>query len=58
MQNYIVESNKEITKETNKKSIIDDVKKLLKAASKFSINGKISKFTENFGRDFLPTVAR
>ena len=44
IQIYHVESTKEITKESTKKSIIDDVKKLLKAASKFSNNGTIYNF--------------
>ena len=56
IQNYIVESTKKITKESTKMSIIDDVKKLLKAASKFSNNGTISKFTKNFARHLLPTI--
>ena len=34
------------------------MKKVLKATSKFSNNGKISKFTENFARDFLPTIEK
>ena len=56
IHNYIVESTKKITKESTKKSIIDDVKKLLKAASKFSNNNTISKFTKNFARHLLPTI--
>ena len=34
---------------------MDDVKRLLKAESKFSNNGAISKFTKNFARHILPT---
>ena len=56
MKNYIVESTKKVTKESTKKSIIDDVKKLLKAASKFSNNGTISKFTKKFSRHLLPAI--
>ena len=56
IQNYIVESAKKITKESTKKSVINDVEKLLKAVSKFSNNGTISKFTKNFARHLLPTI--
>ena len=56
MQNYIIKSTKKLTEESTKKSIIDDVKKLLKVASKFSNNGTISKFTKNFPRHLLPTI--
>ena len=55
-QNYIVESTKTIIKETTRKSIINDLKKLLKAGSRFSNNGTISKFTKNFCRHLLPTL--
>ena len=40
IQSYIIESTRKIAK----KSAIDDVKRLLKAASKFKNNGIISKF--------------
>ena len=56
IQNYIVESTKNITKESTKMSIIIDVKKLLKAASKFINNDTISRFTKNFPRNHLPTL--
>ena len=56
IENYIVKSTKKLTEESTKKSIIDDVKNLLKAASKFSNNGTISKFTKNFARHLLPTI--
>ena len=56
IRNYIVESTKKLAKESTKKSIIDDVKKVLKAASKFINNGTVSKFTKNLARDLLPTI--
>ena len=52
IQNYIIESTKKITK----KSAIDDVKKILKAAYKFKNNDIISKFTRNFVKHLLPTL--
>ena len=47
---------REMTKKETKKSIIDDVKSLLKTASRFTNNGTISKFTKNFARHILSTV--
>ena len=56
IQNYIVKSSNKVTEESTKKSTIDDVKKVLKAASKFSNNGQISKSTKNFARHLLPKI--
>ena len=50
IQNYIVKSTKKITK----KSTINDVKELLKGASKFKKKDIISKFTRNFVKHHLP----
>ena len=52
IQNYIVKSTKKLTEEPTKKSLIDDVKKLLKAASKFSNRGTES----NFKKTLLDTL--
>ena len=52
----IKKSVEKLTKEKTKKSLIDNVKRLLKAASKFSNNGTISKFTKNFAKHILPTL--
>ena len=56
IHNLIVKSTKKVAEESTKKSIKNDVKKLLKAAPKFSNNGTISKFTKNFARHLLPTI--
>ena len=56
MKNYIIESTKKITKESTKKSIIDDVEKLLKVGSNFINNAAVSKFVKNFARHLLPTI--
>ena len=53
--NIFVEIGK-IIEESTKGSIIDDVKKLLKAASKLSNNGTISKVRKNFARHLLLTI--
>ena len=45
-----------MTKKETKKSIIGDVKNLLKAGSKFSNNCVISKFTKHFATHILPTI--
>ena len=47
---------KESTKEINKKSTINSVKKLLKAASEFKNNNIISNFTKKFIESLLTTV--
>ena len=47
---------KESTKKITKKSTISDVKKLLKAASKFKNNDIISKLTRSFFKHLLPTL--
>ena len=41
---------------TKEKSLMDDVKWLLKTAFKFSNNGTISNFKNNFARHILPTI--
>ena len=46
-------SVEKLTKEKAKESIIDDVKNLLKTASKFINNATMSKFTKNFARHKL-----
>ena len=43
------------TRKLTKKFVIDDVKRLLKAGSKFSNNDAIFKFTKNFAGHILPT---
>ena len=47
---------KESTKKITKNSAINDVKELLKAASKLRNNDIISTFTRNFVKHFLPTI--
>ena len=47
---------KESTKEITKKSTINSVRKLLKAASKFQNNKIISNFIRKFIKHFLPTL--
>ena len=56
IQNYIVESTKKLTKESTKKSIIDDVEKLSKAGSNFINSAAVSKFVKHFVRHLLPTL--
>ena len=48
-------SNEELIKGKTKKSLMDDVKRLLKTA-KFSNNGTIYKFPKKFVKHILPTV--
>ena len=52
IQNYIAESTRKI----DKKSTKNDVKELLKAASKFKNNDIISKFTRTFAKYLLPRL--
>ena len=47
---------KESTKEITKKSTINSVKKLLKAASEFKNNNIISNFPRRFIKKLLPTL--
>ena len=53
-QNYIVESTKKITKKLK----IVDVKNFLKAVSKFSNNGTISRLRKSFARHLLPAIKK
>ena len=54
--NEIFRHVKESTKEITKKSTIDSVKRLLKAASKSKNNDIISNFTRKFIKRFLPAL--
>ena len=45
-----------MTKKETKKSIIDDVKRLLRAGSKFCNNDTIFKFAKTFARYILATL--
>ena len=47
---------KESTKEITKKSTINSVKRLLKAASELKNNKIISNFTRKFIKNLLPTL--
>ena len=52
----INKSNKKLVKQKTKKSLMDDVKRLFKTASKFINNNLICKFTKHFAKHILPTL--
>ena len=47
---------KKLAEESTKKSIIDNVEKLLKIRSNFINNAAVSKFVKNSVRRLLPTL--
>ena len=55
---HISKSNEELIKQETKESLMDDVKRLLKTASKFSNNNTISNFTKTFVKHILLTLSK